>query len=33
MLIDAFNLWLQVPPEPLVAVKRIVRMLHTASLL
>lgn len=33
LLVDAFNLWLQVPPEELDVVKRVVRMLHNASLL
>ncbi|PWN53149.1 terpenoid synthase [Violaceomyces palustris] len=32
-LIEAFNVWLQVPPHKLEAITRIVRMLHTASLL
>lgn len=32
-LIDAFNVWLQVPPENLVMIKKVVQMLHTASLL
>jgi geranylgeranyl diphosphate synthase type 3 len=32
-LIEAFNLWLNVPEDDLVVVKRIVRMLHNASLL
>lgn len=31
--IAAFNLWLQVPPERLVTITRVVGMLHTASLL
>lgn len=32
-LIDAFNAWLQVPPESLTIITRVVAMLHTASLL
>ncbi|KAJ5332659.1 FAD/NAD(P)-binding domain-containing protein [Penicillium brevicompactum] len=32
-LIDAFNEWLQVPPEKLAIIKGIIDMLHTASLL
>ncbi|TXT08780.1 hypothetical protein VHUM_02908 [Vanrija humicola] len=32
-LIDAFNLWLQVPEDDLDVIRRIVRMLHNASLL
>jgi len=32
-LIDAFNVWLQVPGENLAMIKRIVQMLHTASLM
>ena len=32
-LVDAFNVWLQVPPESLEIVKQVVGMLHTASLL
>lgn len=32
-LIDAFNAWLKVPDDDLDAVRRIVRMLHNASLL
>jgi geranylgeranyl diphosphate synthase type 3 len=33
MMIDAFNHWLSVPTEQLNIVKRIVGLLHTASLL
>ena len=32
-MIDAFDKWLQVPPESLAIVKSIVQQLHTASLL
>jgi geranylgeranyl diphosphate synthase, type III len=32
-LIDAFNIWLNVPEEKLVVITRIVNMLHAASLL
>lgn len=32
-LIEAFNAWLQVPPESLTIITRVVAMLHTASLL
>ncbi|GAA93487.1 uncharacterized protein L969DRAFT_89264 [Mixia osmundae IAM 14324] len=32
-LIDAFNVWMQVSPDALEIVKRIVKMLHVASLL
>ena len=32
-LITAFNNWLKVPEESLVVVKKVVGMLHTASLL
>lgn len=32
-LIQAFNSWLQVPPESLAIIDRVVTMLHTASLL
>jgi len=32
-LIAAFNAWLQVPPESLQIITRVVGMLHTASLL
>ncbi|KAJ5301355.1 hypothetical protein PENANT_c023G04803 [Penicillium antarcticum] len=32
-LIQAFNSWLQVPPESLVIITKVVTMLHTASLL
>jgi geranylgeranyl diphosphate synthase type 3 len=32
-LIHAFNAWLQVPPESLVIITKVVTMLHTASLL
>ncbi|KAF8991465.1 isoprenoid synthase domain-containing protein [Cyathus striatus] len=32
-LIDAFNSWLQVPPEQLKVISRIVNMLHAASLM
>lgn len=32
-LIDAFNVWLQVPAESIEVVKQVVGMLHTASLL
>jgi hypothetical protein len=32
-LIDAFNLWLQVPEEDLDVIRRVVRMLHGGSLL
>ncbi|OAA54243.1 geranylgeranyl pyrophosphate synthetase [Niveomyces insectorum RCEF 264] len=32
-LINAFNGWLEVPPEPLAVITRVVGMLHTASLL
>lgn len=32
-LIDAFNVWLKVPPHKLDVVTRVVGMLHTASLL
>lgn len=31
--IAAFNTWLQVPPEKLAIIEKVVRMLHTASLL
>lgn len=33
LLIKAFNVWLQVPPESLQVIKKVVAMLHTASLL
>lgn len=32
-LIDAFNVWMNVPEEDLTIVKKVVGMLHTASLL
>lgn len=32
-LIDAFNVWLNVPEEELDVIRQIVRMLHNASLL
>lgn len=32
-LIDAFNDWLQVPPEQLNTIAKIVNMLHSASLM
>ncbi|KAL0565484.1 hypothetical protein V5O48_016542 [Marasmius crinis-equi] len=32
-LIEAFNLWLKVPPEKLAVIARIVNMLHSASLM
>jgi geranylgeranyl diphosphate synthase type 3 len=32
-LIDAFNIWLEVPIEELTVIKRVVEMLHNASLL
>ncbi|KAI0077209.1 terpenoid synthase [Panus rudis PR-1116 ss-1] len=32
-MIAAFNLWLEVPPEKLAVISRVVSMLHTASLL
>ncbi|KAJ3565322.1 hypothetical protein NP233_g7698 [Leucocoprinus birnbaumii] len=32
-LIEAFNQWLQVPPEELAVIAKIVNMLHTASLM
>jgi geranylgeranyl diphosphate synthase type 3 len=32
-MIDAFDLWLQVPEADLEVIKRVVRMLHNASLL
>lgn len=32
-LIDAFNDWLQVPPEQLTTIAKIVNMLHSASLM
>lgn len=32
-LIDAFNVWMNVPEEDLAVVKKVVGMLHTASLL
>ena len=32
-LIDAFNLWLEVPEGDLEVIRRVVRMLHNASLL
>lgn len=32
-LIEAFNIWLEVPEEDLGIIKNVVRMLHTASLL
>jgi len=32
-LIDAFNLWLRVPEHDLDVIRRVVRMLHNASLL
>jgi geranylgeranyl diphosphate synthase type 3 len=32
-LIDAFNAWLDVPDADLEVIRRIVRMLHNASLL
>lgn len=32
-LIQAFNSWLQVPPESLAIISKVVTMLHTASLL
>lgn len=33
LLIDAFNVWLKVPPESIEIVKKVVGQLHTASLL
>ncbi|KAI1438942.1 isoprenoid synthase domain-containing protein [Xylaria sp. CBS 124048] len=33
LLLNAFNLWLEVPPESLAIITKVVRMLHTASLL
>lgn len=32
-MMDAFNLWLQIPAEKLVIIKEVVKLLHTASLL
>ncbi|KAF9428600.1 geranylgeranyl pyrophosphate synthetase [Podila epigama] len=32
-LIESFNLWLKVPPEELAVISKVVRMLHTSSLL
>lgn len=32
-LIQAFNSWLQVPPESLAIISKVVTMLHTSSLL
>lgn len=32
-LIEAFNLWLKVPDEDLEVIRKVVRMLHNASLL
>lgn len=32
-LIEAFNLWLEVPPAELSVIAKIVNMLHTASLM
>lgn len=32
-LIDAFNVWLQVPSDNLAMIKKVVQMLHTASLM
>ena len=32
-LINAFNMWLKVPPESLSIITKVVAMLHTASLL
>lgn len=32
-MVDAFNVWLRVPADELDVVKRVVRMLHNASLL
>lgn len=33
LLIQAFNAWLQVPPDSLAIISKVVSMLHTASLL
>jgi len=33
LLIDAFNIWLDVPKEDLEVVRKVVEMLHTGSLL
>lgn len=32
-MMDAFNLWLQIPEEKLIIIKEVVKLLHTASLL
>lgn len=32
-LIEAFNVWLQVPTESLAVIRKVVEMLHTSSLL
>lgn len=32
-LIDAFNVWLQIPADKVAAIKKIIDALHTASLL
>lgn len=32
-MIEAFNRWLEVPPEKLAIISKVVRMLHSASLL
>lgn len=32
-LIESFNVWLQVPPEALAIITKVVAMLHTSSLL
>jgi geranylgeranyl diphosphate synthase, type III len=32
-MIEAFNVWLNVPPEKLKTISRVVNMLHSASLM
>jgi len=32
-LIEAFNIWINVPPQELAIITKVVKMLHTASLL
>ena len=32
-LLDAFNIWLQVPEKPLKLISEVIQMLHNASLL
>lgn len=33
ILIDALNIWLQVPEKDLVIIKKVVELLHTSSLM